>query len=335
MTSPSTSWKEATDTTVGDSTKFGAPDGLNKNNKLFNGDLDVDNVDINSPWFFRTSKCYFLNTAGTFGFLIDSSAAITADRTITLPLLTGNDTLVFQDHIQTVSSKKIGNWLDAVEIAAPASPAASEHRLYFDSTSNKLSTKNNAGTVEEYTTNSGTQTLTNKTITTPTLTVLDNAFTLQDNADTSKQTTFQLSGITTSNTRVVTIPDRDVDLGKATVIPIIGAASDETTALTVGTGKLTYRMPFAFTVTAVRASLTTAGGTSGTTTVDINESGTTILSTKLTIDQGEKTSTTAATAPVISDSSLADDAEITIDVDAISGAATEAGLKVYLIGYQT
>jgi hypothetical protein len=72
MTSPSTSWKEATDTTVGDATKFGAPDGLNKNNQLFNGDLNVDNVDINSPWFFRTQKCYFLNTAGTFGFLIGS-----------------------------------------------------------------------------------------------------------------------------------------------------------------------------------------------------------------------------------------------------------------------
>lgn len=164
MTSPSTSWKEATDSTTGDASKFGAPDGLNKNNKLFNGDLDVDNVDVNSPWFFRTSKCYFLNTAGTFGFLVDSSSAIVADRTVTLPLLTGNDTFVFQSHVQTISSKKIGNFLDSVEIAAPASPAASEHRNYFDSTSNKFTTKNNAGTVEEYTTNSGTQTITNKTL---------------------------------------------------------------------------------------------------------------------------------------------------------------------------
>jgi hypothetical protein len=45
---------------------------------------------------------------------------------------------------------------------------------------------------------------------------------------------------------------------------------------------------------------------------------------------GEKTSTTAATPAVISDSALADDAEITIDID---GAGTGAkGLKVYLIG---
>jgi len=85
-------------------------------------------------------------------------------------------------------------------------------------------------------------------------------------------------------------------------------------------------------LTDVRASLTGAGSTSGTTTIDINESGSTILSTKLTIDQGEKTSETAATAAVISDSALADDAEITIDIDAVTGGADETGLKVWLIG---
>jgi hypothetical protein len=113
---------------------------------------------------------------------------------------------------------------------------------------------------------------------------------------------------------------------------IIIAASDETTALTTGTAKATFRMPFAFTLTAVRASLTTVSS-SGTPTIDINENGTTILSTKITIDASEKTSTTAATAPVISDTSLADDAEITIDIDTAGTGA--AGLKVYLIGYRT
>jgi len=113
------------------------------------------------------------------------------------------------------------------------------------------------------------------------------------------------------------------------------ACSDESTALTTGTAKVTFRMPYAMELTEVRASLTGAGSTSGTTTIDINESGTTILSTKLTIDQGEKTSTTAATAAVISDSALADDAEITIDIDAVTGGADETGLKVYLIGTRT
>lgn len=112
---------------------------------------------------------------------------------------------------------------------------------------------------------------------------------------------------------------------------IIIASSDEATALTTGAAKVTFRMPYAFTLTAVRASLTTAQAGGSTFTVDINEGGASILSTKLTIDNTEKTSTTAASAAVISDASLADDAEITIDIDQI-GDGTAKGLKVYLIG---
>jgi len=112
---------------------------------------------------------------------------------------------------------------------------------------------------------------------------------------------------------------------------ILVAASDETTALATGTAKVTFRMPYAFTLTSVRASLTTAQSSGSIFTVDINEGGTSILSTKLTIDNTEKTSTTAATAAVISDTALADDAEITIDIDQI-GDGTAKGLKITLIG---
>jgi hypothetical protein len=112
---------------------------------------------------------------------------------------------------------------------------------------------------------------------------------------------------------------------------LVVAASDETTALTAGTAKITFRMPRAVTLTAVRASLTTAQASGSIFTVDINEAGTSILSTKLTIDNTEKTSTTAATPPVISDTALADDAEMTIDIDQI-GDGTAKGLKVTLIG---
>lgn len=115
--------------------------------------------------------------------------------------------------------------------------------------------------------------------------------------------------------------------------PIGVAVSDETTALTTGTAKVTFRMPFAFTLTAVRASVTTAP-TGSVLTVDINEAGASILSTKITIDASEKTSTTAATPPVISDTALADDAEITVDIDTVGSTVAGAGLKVWLIGYK-
>jgi len=111
------------------------------------------------------------------------------------------------------------------------------------------------------------------------------------------------------------------------------AASDETTALSTGTAKATFRMPYAFTLTGVRASVGTAP-VGSVITVDINEAGSSILSTKITIDAGEKTSTTAATAPVISDLALADDAEITIDIDTVGSSTAGAGLKVTLIGNQ-
>lgn len=109
------------------------------------------------------------------------------------------------------------------------------------------------------------------------------------------------------------------------------AVSDETTALTTGTAKVTFRMPYAFRVLAVRASVTTAP-TDANIVVDINESGVSILSTELEIDATEKTSTTAATAAVISDAAIADDAEMTIDIDQVGSTIPGAGLKVYIIG---
>lgn len=106
------------------------------------------------------------------------------------------------------------------------------------------------------------------------------------------------------------------------------ALSDETTALTTGTGKLTWRAPFAFTLLAIRSSLSVVSS-SGVVTVDINEGGATILSTKLSIDASEKTSTTAAVPAVISDTGIADDAEITFDIDAAGTGAKGLKVKMY------
>ncbi len=112
---------------------------------------------------------------------------------------------------------------------------------------------------------------------------------------------------------------------------LIVAASDETTDLTTGTAKSTFRMPYAFTLSAVRASVTTAP-TGSAITVDINEAGTSVLSTKITIDPTAKTSVTATSQPVISDTALADDAEITVDIDQVGSTVAGTGLKITLIG---
>ncbi len=118
---------------------------------------------------------------------------------------------------------------------------------------------------------------------------------------------------------------------ETSIIDIQAAASDETTALTTGTAKVTFRTPAAFTLTGVRASLTTAQASGSIFTVDINQNGSSVLGTKLTIDNTEKTSVTAATQATITTSAITDDAEITVDIDQI-GDGTAKGLKITLIG---
>lgn len=109
------------------------------------------------------------------------------------------------------------------------------------------------------------------------------------------------------------------------------ALGDETTAIaSTATDVVSFRAPFAFTLTDIRLSLNSAT-TTGVMTLDMNESGSTVLSTKLTVDATELTSETAATAAVISDSAIADDALITFDWDGI-GDGTATGAKVTIYG---
>jgi hypothetical protein len=107
------------------------------------------------------------------------------------------------------------------------------------------------------------------------------------------------------------------------------AASDEATDLATGTDKVYFRMPYAGTLLAVKATVNTAP-TGSTLICDINEAGTSVLGTKLSIDASEKTSDTAASAATITDSALANDAEITIDIDQVGSTVAGKGLKVYL-----
>lgn len=112
------------------------------------------------------------------------------------------------------------------------------------------------------------------------------------------------------------------------------AVSDESSSLQAGTGKASFRMPYGFTLSEVRCSVSTAPTGTTPIIVDINVTGVTILSTKLSIDLTELTSTTAATPVVISSTSIADDAVVSIDIDQVGDTIAGIGLKVYLIGQQ-
>lgn len=120
-----------------------------------------------------------------------------------------------------------------------------------------------------------------------------------------------------------------------TPVEIAVPMSDLATAITTGTTKAYLRVVRACTLTSVKASLSTVSS-SGIPTVDINVNGSTILSTKLTIDANEKTSVTASTAYAFSagaTASLAADDEVTFDID-VAGTGAK-GLIAYLVGYST
>jgi len=158
-------------------------------------------------------------------------------------------------------------------------------------------------------------------------------------ADTKISALTALTAANSDDADVIAVVDTDAvetkkmllsELKLLTPVALGFALSDETTAITTGTAKLTVRAPYAFTLTSVTASLTTSSS-SGIPTVDINLTGTgTVLSTKLTIDASETTSTTAAAAAVISVSAITADGELTFDIDVAGTGA--AGLKVWLHG---
>jgi len=115
------------------------------------------------------------------------------------------------------------------------------------------------------------------------------------------------------------------------------ACSDETTPITVADNLIKFRMPFGLELNdgedGVRASLSTAGGTSGTTTMDITMNTASIFTTNLlTIDDGDTTSVGATTEPNVTTTTLPDNSEIIVNCDVITGSGAEAGLKIQLIG---
>lgn len=113
---------------------------------------------------------------------------------------------------------------------------------------------------------------------------------------------------------------------KRFMVRLLSSTTAQTTGTTIGGD---YRISNrAITVKAVGAYVDTAG-TTGVCTFNIKEAGTTILSTKITIDSTEKSSETAATPPVISDASIAADAIVTFDIDGIQTTPAN-GLTIWV-----
>ena len=113
------------------------------------------------------------------------------------------------------------------------------------------------------------------------------------------------------------------------------ACSDLISALTILTnvGYFYVAQNSGFTLAGIEATLLTASS-SGIVTVDINKNGATILSTKLTIDVGEKTSTTAAIPAVITDTAINAGDLISIDID-VAGTGAKGLIVTFRGNYNS
>ena len=138
-----------------------------------------------------------------------------------------------------------------------------------------------------------------------------------------------------SNSQILVCDSTDSDGNKYDYnsTSFVIACSDETTDLTTGDDKAQIRLPFQFELTSISANVNTAP-TGSTISVQVQEDGSDILSTPITIDISETTSATAAVPPVISDSTLASNSIISVDLDQIGSSTAGTGLKINLIGYR-
>lgn len=153
----------------------------------------------------------------------------------------------------------------------------------------------------------------------------------------------KLANLTTNGFVTTTSSDGTLVVDTNTYIPTTGvglpviiqfAASDTTTPITSGTSKVTFRVPYAMTFTAARASVSSAPTGSGA-IFDVLLNGTTVFSTPINIDDGDLTSVTSGTQPVISTSTFADDDEITIDFDQVGSTDPGIGVIIELYGVRT
>ncbi len=135
--------------------------------------------------------------------------------------------------------------------------------------------------------------------------------------------------VSTSNGDIVLAPNgTGIVKGelKTFMVQLLADDTDLAADTTIG-GDFRISESRAVTVKKVSAYVDTAGIT-GDTTIDINEGGTSILSTKITINTTEKSSYDASTQPVISDTAISANGIITIDCDGVATGTAPKGLKV-------
>jgi len=139
-------WKTVVNADAGDADHHGG-DSLDKVSNLFSG-VDVDDVDVNSDWTFRSAKLNIRNPANTFSYNIVGAALTGSNKTLNSPLITGTDTLASLGITNVFSvGQKFDNYQDIKAISEPSSPSSGYVRFFIDSGDGLIKIKKSNGDV--------------------------------------------------------------------------------------------------------------------------------------------------------------------------------------------
>lgn len=117
----------------------------------------------------------------------------------------------------------------------------------------------------------------------------------------------------------------ELSFGKNLHTIVCEVSRDETTDLTTGTNKYYFNIPWAKAkLLEANAGVNTAP-TDASCLVDVNKNGTTVFSSRITIDDGD-----VFGYSTISVSAFVREDVVSIDIDQIGATAAGKGLKVYL-----
>lgn len=109
------------------------------------------------------------------------------------------------------------------------------------------------------------------------------------------------------------------------------AISDETTAITIGTAKVTMHAPYAFLLRKVKAGLAVASS-SGLPEFDVKVNNVSVFTTLPTIDVDERFSDLATTPSVLTSNPVSIASGDVITFDIVTAGTGAKGAKIYLLG---
>lgn len=127
------------------------------------------------------------------------------------------------------------------------------------------------------------------------------------------------------------------NINTITQVPVVFAfaVSDEVTALTAGTNKITLHwLHQNVTITEIQAGLSTVQTSGSRLTIDVKKNGVSMFSTLLSFDNAEDTTLTSSILPVLASTAIAKGDKITVDITQI-GDGSAKGLKIYVMGTYT